>query len=212
MRSSFFKYTASVALACAAAATPLFAQVNTGVNANSTTHQDPNWMVGWAPAGLGATSTGQGQAYVVQDPPSPPWANTAPTSFWIGANTTGSLADGVGDGQQRYSYGYKTIFTSGTDPILMTVRTDNVFTWFTLDGTAFNGAQTGQPSTPFGPQVFTLNPTTSGTHTLILQATGDGVTDGINVQFSSVPEPSSIALLGTGLFGLVPMIKRRRKA
>ena len=34
---------------------------------------------------------------------------------------------------------------------------------------------------------------------------------GFTVGTSTVPEPSSIALLGTGLFGLVPMMRRRRK-
>ena len=212
MRRPFLKYTASMALACAAVATPLFAQVNTGVGADPVTHQDANWMVGWNPLLSDASApAGVGPAYVVQSPPSPPWANTAPGSFWISANTTGTLG-GVGDGQARYSYGYRTIFTSSTDPISMTVWTDNVFTWFSLDGTAFSAAQTGFPTTTFGPQVFTLNPTTSGEHTLLLQTTGDGVTDGINVQFSSVPEPSSMALLGTGLVGLIPMIRRRRKS
>lgn len=213
MRRPFLKYTASMALACAAAATPLFAQVNTGIGADPTTHVDPNWVTSWIQNTPGA-SWQYGPAYVVQSPPSPPWSNTAPGSFWISNNTTASLPGGTGDNTERYSYGYLQSFTSDASQIQMTIWTDNYFNWGTIDGNVFGYALGGVPS-PLNAdsRVFTLTLDPNVTeHRLTLQTTGDGQTDGINVQFSSVPEPSSMALLGTGLIGLIPMVRRRRKS
>ena len=206
MRKSVLMHAAAIAAGCMVAASPLMAQNNTGAGlAPGAT--DPNWSVSWS----GPTS-GSGSAVEVSSPPGA-WANTSPTSYWISTNSTASLPDGTGDNAHRYAYTWTTSFTpSSTSPLLMTVWTDNFFQSFTFNSNTTTVALDPSPgdfSQPT-PRTFLLDPVNSS-NSLTINSMGDGQTDAINVSFTTTPEPSSMALLGTGLIGLVPMVRRKRK-
>ena len=143
---------------------------------------------------------------------------------YIGALPSGSVGNSIAE-NASYEYTFRTTFSisagdlSGAQLELSPLRIDNYWVGFTLNGGALNaGAITPTPLPPNGgnwatPFSMIINSGfVAGVNTLEITLTGNGQTDGLLLdgRVNVVPEPSTYALMATGLVGLVGVARRRR--
>ncbi len=173
----------------------------------------PNWLVVGAPGNVAIVSgafTQNGYSFPAQS-----------GAQWLDLTGTSNSATGV---QQTISTNIGSIYsvsfwvgnTVNPGGIFGTTSTVNV----TKDGTQFFSATNsgGGGSTAQFWQQFTTSFVATGTTTTLAFLNGDPNNDTENgldnvvvtgAAPTTAPEPSSIALIGTGLVGLVPMTRRR---
>ncbi len=155
-----------------------------------------------------------------------PVAGPAGNAYYIAPTASASLWSNTPNEAMNYEYTFRTTFDVGAGASLSALnlnvfRLDNYFVGWSLNGSAFDatglspsGAHTAGGA--YWATPFELNiPGTgfvAGSNTLELRVRGNGRTDAILVQgnYSTVPEPGTLLLIGTGVLLLGAEVRRRR--
>lgn len=124
---------------------------------------------------------------------------------------TGTWAD-TSDGSTPTSSGKEFVVTDGSNPFVVAELNGQVSftaTQGTFSGTLYLGEAGPGDSNPFSPSTRNVASIMDqgGVETLPFAADGSSIT----IDTSAVPEPASIAVLGTGMLGLGAMLRRRRR-
>lgn len=213
----------ALALAPAVATAQLPVSTGTALTGPVGQQRDTRWQISYQQGTN--TPTAFTNAYVIT---SPPGAWQSPVNFrWVGADFSAGVPGGQGDGARRFTYFLRTNFSlSAGDQLTLRMQCsfDNFWVGLFINNTQFGGAVCGPDNTFSFPPEFTVGPSAfqAGANTLEFRWQGDGVTDAIAVRVNSsvvvpgnpnvVPEPSTYALMATGLAGLVVIARRRRTA